>query len=737
MSTMSDAEALRAERARAAELEAQLFEARELLEAIQTGDVDAVVVGGAGDDLRIYTLTDADRPYRILIEQMREGALTLGAKGIILYANLAMSEMLGVAAEDLAGRPLRSFIADGPDRERFDQLLASEGKDEVAITTADGRRIPAQLAFSAIPEAEAHGQHMICAVVTDLTEEKRRSADLATAHSAIAAEAARLEGEAALRVSEDQLRFALKAGRLGAWQLDLVTGVLTTSENCRYNFGRAADEAFSYADLLDAVHPEDSARMRAAVALAIETRSDYDIEYRAVWPNGAVRWVEIRAAATYADDGTPIRMSGVSQDVTERHRAAEELLSLNETLESRVTEEVARRAQTEEALRQSQKLEAVGQLTGGVAHDFNNLLTVIKSSAELLGRPTLTDEKRVRYIAAISDTVDRATRLTSQLLTFARRQALDPKIFDVAERVESISDMLRTIVGSRIAIESETACEGACLVEADVSQFETALVNMAVNARDAMNGEGRLTIRLESHDTVPQIRGHAGVEGQFIAVRISDTGTGIPADTLEQIFEPFFTTKQVGKGTGLGLSQAYGFAKQSGGDIDVVSELGVGTAFILYLPRATDETLPRASHSKPVSGQAAGGDGRRVLVVEDNVDVGTFSTQLLDDLGYQTVWAANAAEALTILAEQPDGFDVVFTDVVMPGLSGVELGLTIRRDYPDLPVVLTSGYSHVLAEEGRNGFELLRKPYAADELSRILARVLDSSSLVEAPATNG
>lgn len=736
MSAISESESLRAERARADELEAQLFEARELLEAIQTGDVDAVVVGGAGDDLRIYTLTDADRPYRILIEQMREGAVTLGGDGIILYANLAMSEMLGVPAEDLAGTSLRDFTADGPDRAWFDHLLEKQGKDEVAITRPDGRRIPAQLAFSAIPEAEAHGQHMICAVVTDLTEEKRRSADLAAARSAIAAEDARLEGEAALRVSEEQLRFALKAGRLGAWQLDLATGILTTSENCRLNFGRAADDAFSYAELLDAVHPDDSARMRGAVARAIETRSDYDIEYRVVWPNGAVRWVEIRAAATYADDGTPLRMSGVSQDVTDRHQAAEELQSLNETLESRVTEEVARRTQTEEALRQSQKLEAVGQLTGGVAHDFNNLLTVIKSSAELLGRPTLTEEKRVRYIAAISDTVDRATRLTSQLLTFARRQALDPKIFDVAERVESIIDMLRTIVGSRIAIVSETACAGTCLVEADVSQFETALVNMAVNARDAMNGEGRLTIRLESHAQVPHIRGHAGVEGKFIAVRISDTGTGIAADTLEQIFEPFFTTKQVGKGTGLGLSQAYGFAKQSGGDIDVVSEVGVGTQFILYLPRATDETLPRVVNSEPVSGLAAGGDGRRVLVVEDNVDVGTFSTQLLDDLGYRTVWAANAAEALALIETQPDAFDVVFTDVVMPGISGVELGLTIRRNYPALPVVLTSGYSHVLAEEGRHGFELLRKPYAADELSRILARVLDSVPSIDAFAAS-
>ena len=716
--------ALCVEKARAQELEAQLFEARELLEAIQAGEVDAVVVGGAGDNLRIYTLTDADRPYRILIEQMREGAVTLGADGIILYDNLAMCELLGVKAEELSGTPLNGFTAIGPDREQFDRLLSSNGRGEVAISTKDGRHIPEQLAFSAIPEAEAHGQHMTCAVVTDLTEEKRRSAELAEAYGAIAAETARLKGEAALRVSEAQLRFALKAGRLGAWELDLLSGELTTSETCRTNFGRSPDAPFSYAELLEAIHPDDAFRMRAAVANAIDTQTDYDIEYRVVWTDGSVRWVEIRAAATYADNGVPLRMSGVSQDVTERHRAAEEMLSLNENLESRVTEEVARRALTEEALRQSQKLEAVGQLTGGVAHDFNNLLTIIKSSTELLARPTITDEKRSRYITAISDTVDRATKLTSQLLTFARRQALDPRIFDVAERIDAIADMLRTIVGSRIEIVSKRSCQGAFLVEADVSQFETALVNMAVNARDAMDGQGTLTIGLESLGAVPKIRGHAGVEGPFIAVRISDTGSGIAAETLSQIFEPFFTTKQVGKGTGLGLSQVYGFAKQSGGDIDVASAVGVGTDFVLYLPRASDESLPDAVRPEAAAPVAASGDGRRVLVVEDNVDVGTFSTQLLEDLGYETVWAANGAEALAILAERPEAFDIVFTDVVMPGISGVELGLAIRHDYPDLPVVLTSGYSHVLAEEGRHGFELLRKPYAVDDLSRVLMQVL-------------
>jgi nitrogen-specific signal transduction histidine kinase len=379
----------------------------------------------------------------------------------------------------------------------------------------------------------------------------------------------------------------------------------------------------------------------------------------------------------------------------------------------------------QDQLRQAQKLEAVGQLTGGVAHDFNNLLTIIRSSTDLLRKPDIPEQRRRRYVDAIADTVDRAARLTGQLLAFARRQSLKPEVFDPAQRIRSIADMLRTLVGSRIEIITEVTSE-ACFVEADASQFETALVNIAVNARDAMNGEGRLTLRVADEGSLPPIRDHAGGPGRFVAVSITDTGHGIPADQLTQIFEPFFTTKEVGKGTGLGLSQVYGFAKQSGGDVAVDSEVGRGTTFTLYLPRADEAGVAETPTEASGRASIANGRGHRVLVVEDNRDVGSFSTQLLQDLGYQTTWAANAHEALQLLSDV-DGFDVVFSDVVMPGMSGVELGQEIRRRYPDLPVVLTSGYSHVLAEEGRHGFELIKKPYAAEELSRVLRRVTRAS----------
>ena len=392
-------------------------------------------------------------------------------------------------------------------------------------------------------------------------------------------------------------------------------------------------------------------------------------------------------------------------------------------------EQAANLHQAEEALRQSQKMEAVGQLTGGVAHDFNNLLTVIKSSTDLLKRPNLTEERRIRYIGAISDTVDRASRLTGQLLAFARRQALKPEVFAACDSVRALSDMVGTLTGSRIAVRASLPSD-RCFVLADPSQFDTALVNMAVNARDAMDGAGRLTLSVQAVHELPALRSHPAVPGPHVAVSLEDTGSGIAADQLDRIFEPFFTTKGVGKGTGLGLSQVFGFAKQSGGDIAVDSTPGQGTTFTLYLPRVA---APEQSREAPELEALADGHGVRVLVVEDNVDVGLFAVQTLADLGYETVLAPDSESALGELAKDADRFDVVFSDVMMPGMSGIDLGQAIRRLHRDLPVVLTSGYSHVLAQKGTHGFELLHKPYSVEQLSQVLRKAALSSRCNRAP----
>jgi len=426
----------------------------------------------------------------------------------------------------------------------------------------------------------------------------------------------------------------------------------------------------------------------------------FENRYRTL--DGGLRWISWNTAF---EDGL---VYGYGRDITEEKHQAEAL------------------RQTEEALRQAQKMEAIGQLTGGVAHDFNNLLTVIRSSADLLRSRDLPADRRRRYIDAISDTADRAAKLTSQLLAFSRRQALKPEHFNVATKVETLSEMLGSILGARIQLDVSVLCED-CFVESDVNQFETALINLAVNARDAMGGEGLLTIGIDATEAIPALRGHAASQGDFVTVAVTDDGAGIAEDDLARIFEPFFTTKEVGRGTGLGLSQVYGFAKQSGGDVAVESRPGRGSTFTLYLPRTRRVDAPPKLTPTPARSRHEG----FVLVVEDNAAIGEFATQLLQDLGYRTELATNGVEALARL-EAGTPFDIVFSDVVMPGMGGVELARIINDRWPDMRVVLTSGYSHVLATDAHHGFPLLHKPYSVEELSHILRQAVAGEAHDEA-----
>lgn len=386
--------------------------------------------------------------------------------------------------------------------------------------------------------------------------------------------------------------------------------------------------------------------------------------------------------------------------------------------------EAAKRHEAEEALKHSQRLEALGQLTGGVAHDFNNLLTVIRASVDLLNRPQLTEERRQRYITAIVDAVARAAKLTSQLLAFARRQTLKPEVFDVGERMQALHDMLAPLLGSAIEIAMRLPTE-PCLVRADAGQFETALINMATNARDAMQGKGRITFKVEPATAVPDTL--AGASGNrlpgnhgFVRVTVSDTGVGIPAARLGRIFEPFFTTKQVGHGTGLGLSQVFGFARQSGGEVTVTSEVGHGSTFSLYLPRVSPDLVPQ--RQAPNTAPAVAGSGMSVLVVEDNIELANFAADGLTELGYSITLVDNATDALAELVVDADRFDVVFSDVVMPGMTGLDLAQAIRDRGIGVPVVLTTGYSQALSQDGVAGFDLVQKPYSIEELSRVLHR---------------
>lgn len=446
-------------------------------------------------------------------------------------------------------------------------------------------------------------------------------------------------------------------------------------------------------------HPNDRRKTRAEVASLANEVPILDFENRLRTTNGDYRLLSWTAEPV---DG---RFFCVARDITEQ----------------RLQE--AAMQKTEEQLRQAQKMEAVGQLTGGVAHDFNNLLTVIRGSVDLLRRRGLPDERRARYIDAIADTADRATRLTSQLLAFARRQTLKPETFDACQSIGAVEEMLATLIGSRIRIRVDVASEH-CLVSADRSQFDTAIINMAVNARDAMDGEGDLTITVDTADRLPAMRSHPEIPGSFVTIAVTDTGSGIAPDQLDRIFEPFYTTKGVGHGTGLGLSQVFGFTKQSGGDIAVSSEVGRGSTFRMYLPMAEPEVAAELESGPDAPTPID--HGGWVLVVEDNPEVGAFARSALDELGYNTVLAVDGPSALLEIGDDASRFNVVFSDVVMPGMSGIELAEEIARRHPDLPVILASGYSSVLAEGGVDGFELLQKPYSIEALSRAIQKVTAS-----------
>ncbi len=514
------------------------------------------------------------------------------------------------------------------------------------------------------------------AVAREITDEKNKAEQLARAQ---------VERDGAWAQSQDLLAIANRDGTFAA-----VNPAWTTV------LGWAEQELIGrpFADL---THPEDVEQTLEVFAGIFAARLTTPYQYRLRHKDGSYRWVAW--TASFRDE----RVYATGRDMTAQH------------------EQQAALAAAEDALRQSQKLEAIGQLTGGVAHDFNNLLTVIRGSVDLLRRAELSDAKRARYIDAIGETADRAARLTGQLLAFARRQSLSQDRFDVGASLSEIAPMIGTMTGSRITLDLRVP-EEPFYVLTDRSQFETAIVNMGINGRDAMNGEGRLTIAAGPVSGIPEVRGHSPVAGDFVAVTISDTGTGISRELVDRIFEPFFTTKDVGQGTGLGLSQVIGFAKQSGGDIRVDSTPGEGTRFVLYLPRVYPD---QARASAPIEGETRiDGDGTCVLVVEDNEQVGQFGTAALGELGYSTRLAVDGQSALQALAADPHAFHVVFSDVVMPGMDGVMLGQEIRRLYPDLPVILTSGYSHVLAQNGPHGFELLHKPYSVEQLSRVLQKAI-------------
>ncbi|TAJ27983.1 response regulator [Bosea sp. (in: a-proteobacteria)] len=474
----------------------------------------------------------------------------------------------------------------------------------------------------------------------------------------------------------------------------------------------------------EAVHPDDQETSVKAWNEAVAAKSMFIHEHRVRDRAGAWRIFAIRALPILDETGEIEEWVGVHTDITHRRAAERALRQLNESLEARVISEIEERRKAEARLLRAQKLETVGKLTGGVAHDFNNLLQVVSGNLQLLAKDVAGIERAEKRVASAMAGVSRGARLAAQLLAFGRRQALEPKVVNISRRVQEMDDMMRRALGETVQIETVVG-GGLWNTFIDPNQIENALLNLAVNARDAMNGEGKLTIELSNaHLDDDYARQHEEVTaGQYVMLAVTDTGSGMAPEIVDKVFEPFFSTKSEGKGSGLGLSMVYGFVKQSGGHIKIYSEVGHGTTIRLYLPRSMENEDVVVDLA---AGPVAGGT-ETVLVVEDDEEVRATVIEMLSDLGYRVLKASDAGSALNVI-ESGIPIDLLFTDVVMPGeLKSPELARKARARLPGIAVLFTSGYTENSIVHGGKldaGVELLSKPYTRETLARKIRHVL-------------
>ena len=514
---------------------------------------------------------------------------------------------------------------------------------------------------------------------------------------------ARKRAEQALKESEERLSQAAKLARLGHWIWDEKQNrVERSSPELARIFGLGDDAPIvSFADFLAYVHSDDRHLVETVIQQVRRDRSGFEVEIRIKGRDGETRYVVERSEAVLDETGELVRSVSTVQDITEIKQA-------------------------EEQLRHAQKMEAVGQLTGGVAHDFNNLLAVILGHAELLEDRLGADDPSVR---AVSRTATRGAELTQRLLAFSRRQSLEPEVMDLDALIAGMTELLRRTLGETIEIELTSETEPWQTL-ADPGQVENALLNLAINARDAMPEGGRLTIATDNvtlDDSGAASHADAG-PGDYVRLTVTDTGTGMASEVLERAFEPFFTTKDVGEGSGLGLPMVYGFAKQSGGFVSIGSEEDRGTTVELYLPRA--KTPDRYAGDRREEAEPKG-RGESILVIEDHPDLRQLATSMLDSLGYRVLEAESAKAALEIL-DGADGIDLMLADVVLSGgMSGPCLADEVRHQHPDIKVLFMSGYAGKDIAERCSPCEadgVLEKPFRKRHLAHKVRAVLDGSS---------
>ena len=633
------------------------------------------------------TLEETIALLEATLEATHDGILVLDLNRRVIRYNRVLTEMLRVPYEGIndenADELQRGIVESLEDPEAFARRSKELWSDPSA-TLADVLRFKDGRVFERFVAPHRIGSTIVGRVVS--------LRDIGPA----------LRTEEALEQQRALLEKAQEIGHIGSWVAELDgSGRLGWSAESHRIFGVPLGQFEGSSDAFFAfVHPDDRAAVRAASDAAIDGLP-YDVEHRVVRPDGGVRWVHERAAILRDPQGRPLRMVGTVQDITERR-----LL--------------------EDQLRQSQKMEAIGRLAGGIAHDLNNALTAIAGYAELALGEVASDHPARSDVEEIRRAAERAGSVTRQLLAFSRNKLLEPRVFDLNETIAAISRLLSRLLGADVEVQTRLA--GAALpVLADPGQVEQAVINLAVNARDAMPGGGKLvlTTALETVDE-SFARSHLPMPaGPYVVLRVSDSGHGMSRETLVRIFEPFFTTKDVGKGTGLGLSMVYGTLKQIGGFIFVDSEINRGTTFRLYFPPPPART-PAATHAAPVrEGERHGHE--TLLVAEDEPSVRNLVAAALRHDGYRLLLASSAEEALTVADAHDGPIDLLLTDAMMPGKSGVELANLMTARRPGIPVIIMSGYTEeTLSVPGmKEPITLLHKPFTPRELRRRIRDVFD------------
>lgn len=547
--------------------------------------------------------------------------------------------------------------------------------------------------------------------------------------------------EAIARQNVERVQLALAAGAIiGTWHWDVPNDRITIDEGFSHAFGldpALGLEGLSIAQVTDSVHPEDLSSHEEAISTALARGGAYVHQCRVRRADGKYYWIEANGRVDLAADGSPSSLPGVVIDVesrrsieAERDRATAALRALNETLELRVAERTVELMQAEEKLRQSQKMEAVGQLTGGLAHDFNNLLAGISGALELMssriaqGRWTETE----KYISTAQGAAKRAAALTHRLLAFSRRQTLDPRPTNVNALTVGMGELIQRTVGPSIAVQF-AGKEDVWPTLVDSSQLENALLNLCINARDAMPEGGRITIETENlcmgRDAASA---HEMREGEYLALSVTDTGTGMTPEVIAKAFDPFFTTKPIGQGTGLGLSMIYGFAKQSGGQVRIHSQVGVGTKISIYLPRYDGEATEDPGESDKTS-VAPADSGETILIVDDEPTVRMLLMDVLSDLNYRVIEAGDSVAGLKVLRSDVH-IDLLITDVGLPGgMNGRQMADAGREVRPTLKTLFITGYAENAAigdEQLGPGMQVLTKPFAIDTLTSRVRELIRS-----------